>query len=188
MSASYAIRADMAGSFLHDRKLDESEPLQWYALQTRYRYEKQVAAQLRHKGCETYLPLRTECHAWSDRHKSVTIPLFPGYAFVRISRSAADRRSVLKTPGLIGFVSFGKRVAAIPAKQIECLQLLLKENAPFSLHPFVKAGQRVRVRGGSLDGLEGIFLRHDNEKLVVSVEAIQRSLAIEIRGYELELI
>ena len=52
----------------------------------------------------------------------------------------------------------------------------------------MKAGQRVRVRGGCLDGLEGLLLQHDEGKLVISIESIQRSLAIEIKGYELELI
>jgi transcription antitermination factor NusG len=188
MSASCVTRGRVETSFLPSPKLDSPDQPQWCAVQIRYRFEKQVAAQLRRKGCEIYLPLRTERRAWSDRQKSVTVPLFPGYAFVRISRSAAEWRCVRETAGLIGLVSFGKIVATIPPKQIEYLQVLLKENAPFSLHPFVKTGQRVRVRGGSLDGLEGIFLRYDKEKLVVSVDAIQRSLAIEIRGYELELI
>lgn len=76
----------------------------------------------------------------------------------------------------------------IPSRQIEGLQLLLKENTPFALHPFVKAGQRVRVRGGSLDGLEGVFVEHDKGKLVISIDAIQRSLAIEISGYRMEVI
>lgn len=188
MSASYVFRAAMENSFLPATKLNEPEPPQWCAVQTRRRFEKKVAAQLQQKGCETYLPLRTERHVWSDRQKSVTVPLFPGYAFVHISRSAAARRRILETAGIIGFVSFGKNIAPIPPKQIEHLRLLLNQNAPFSLHPFVKTGQRVRVRGGSLSGLEGIFLRYDKDKLVISVDAIQRSLAIEIHGYELELI
>jgi transcription antitermination factor NusG len=166
----------------------EQSTAQWFAIQTRPRFEKKVAAQLREKGCEIYLPLRAERHSWSDRQKTVTIPLFPGYAFVEIEWSAAARRRVLETAGLIGFVSFGKIVAPVPRQQIEYLQILLKEDAAFSVHPFVKTGQRVRVRGGSLDGLEGIFLKCDQEKLIVSIETIQRSLAIEIRGYELELI
>jgi transcription antitermination factor NusG len=187
MSASCAI-CETAQSATRAPAREESTTTQWFAIQTRFRFEKKVAAQLREKGCEVYLPLRTERHAWSDRQKDVTIPLFPGYAFVQMEWSAAERRRVLETAGLIGFVSFGNAVAPIPPKQIEYLQLLLKENTAFSLHPFVKAGQRVRVRGGSLDGLEGVFLQCDQGRLIISIAAIQRSLAIEIRGYELELI
>lgn len=79
-------------------------------------------------------------------------------------------------------------MAAVPPKQIEDLQLLLRENGLFSLHSFVKAGQRVRIRGGCLHGLEGVLMQHEEGKLVISIESIQRSLAVEIKGYELELV
>lgn len=161
---------------------------QWFAVQTRHRFEKKVVAQLNSKSCEVYLPLLTERHIWSDRRKAVTTPLFPGYAFVHIDPSRRARQSVLQTAGLIGFVSFGGIVTAVPPKQIEDLQRLLQEKTPFALHPFVHAGQRVRIRGGCLQGLEGLLLQHERGKLLICVESIRRSLAIEIQGYELELI
>jgi transcription antitermination factor NusG len=163
-------------------------PPQWFAVQTRYRFEKRVVAQLNHKCCEVYLPLLTEHHTWSDRQKVVTTPLFPGYAFVHIDESHDARQTVLHTAGLIGFVSFGGLVVAVPPKQIEDLRLLLQEEGLFSLHAFVHTGQRVRIRGGSLQGLEGVLVQHEKGKLVISIESIQRSLAIEIQGYELELV
>jgi transcription antitermination factor NusG len=163
-------------------------PPQWFAVQTRYRFEKRVVAQLNHKSCEVYLPLLTEHHTWSDRQKVITIPLFPGYAFVHIDQSHDAREVVLRTAGLIGFVTFGGIVVAVPPKQIADLQLLLQGKGSFAMHPFVHTGQRVRIRGGCLQGLEGVLVKHDEGKLVISIESIQRSLAIEIKGYELELV
>ena len=87
---------------------------QWFAVQTRYRFEKRVATQLMQKHCQVYLPLLTEQHTWSDRRKELTIPLFPGYEFVQIDRSHDARRAVLQTAGLIGFVAFGGIVAPVP--------------------------------------------------------------------------
>jgi hypothetical protein len=47
----------------------------------------------------------------------------------------------------------------------------------------------VRIRGGALEGLEGIFLsRHGERRLIISVDAMQRSLAIHVEGYEVEPI
>src|SRR5579863_6317863 len=89
----------------------EAMPPQWFAVQTRYRFEKSVAAQLDRKSCEVYLPMRTEHHTWSDRERLVTIPLFPGYAFVCIHQSRGALEAVLHTAGLIRFVSFGGSVA-----------------------------------------------------------------------------
>jgi transcription antitermination factor NusG len=161
---------------------------QWFAVRTRYRFEKRVAAQLNLKNCEVYLPLITEHRTWSDRQQTITVPLFPGYAFVHIDQSQNARRNVLQTPGLISFVSFGGIVLPVPRAQIENLQLLLQKKGAFSLHPFVHAGQRVRIRGGCLNGLEGILVQHEKGKLVISIESIQRSLAVEIAGYELEMV
>src|SRR5208282_4406051 len=124
MSASYALRASAlqagAGSTVAETDLP-----QWFAVQTRYRFEKKVAAQLTQKGCKVYLPLRTEQHLWSDRQKAVTVALFPGYAFVQIDSSREARHRVLQTAGLIGFVSFGGTMIPVPAKQLNDLHLLL---------------------------------------------------------------
>jgi transcription antitermination factor NusG len=162
--------------------------LRWFALQTRHRFEKKVAAQLDQKNLGVYLPLRTERHTWSDRQKSLTMPLFPGYVFVNIDQSRDARQAVLHTAGLIGFVSFGGVLAAIPSKQIEDLKLLLQQKVPLSLHPFVRVGDRARIRGGCLNGLEGVLLQDSKGKLVVSIESIERSVAIELQGYELDLV
>jgi transcription antitermination factor NusG len=166
----------------------EPENEVWFALQTRYRFEKKVAAQLSSKGMEVFLPLRKENREWSDRQKVVTVPLFPGYAFVRAARSVALRLLVLQTAGVMGFVSFAGTAAVVPPKQIADLQLLLAQHVPFSLYPFLHSGQRVKIRGGCLDGVEGLLTQRDKGKLVISIESIQRSLAIEIQGYEVDLI
>jgi len=160
----------------------------WFALQTRYRFEKKVAAQLSGKGLEVFLPLRHEDREWSDRKKMVSVPLFPGYAFVRSARSVALRVQVLQTAGVMGFVSFAGAAAVVPRKQIEDLRLLLDQAVPFTLYPFLQVGQRIRIRGGCLDGVEGMLAQRDRGKLVISIESIQRSLAIAIQGYEVELI
>jgi len=160
----------------------------WFAVQTRYRFEKKAAAQFAGKGLEVFLPLRKESRAWSDRRKMLTVPLFPGYAFVRSAKSVTMRLMVLQTAGVIGFVSFAGAAAVVPEKQIEDLRLLLAQDVPFSLYPFVRTGQRVRIRGGCLNGLEGLLTRREKGKIMISIESIQRSLAVEIQGYEVEII
>jgi transcription termination/antitermination protein NusG len=189
MSGSYgaAVAGDALWPQTGPQVAVEGSLLQWFAVQIRYRFEKSVVAQLTQKNCEVYVPLRTERHGWSDRKKVITVPLFPGYAFVRINQSRESRQAVLQTAGLLGFVAFGGTVVPVSPTQIEHLQLLLQEKVPFSLHPFVQTGQRVRIRGGCLHGMEGLLLQKEKGKLVISIESIQHSLAIEIQGYELDL-
>jgi transcription termination/antitermination protein NusG len=185
MGGSYGVPGETGVRLI--RPHDELLLRQWYAVQIRYRFEKKTGAELERKNCEVFLPLLTQHNAWSDRKKVVTIPLFPGYAFVHIDQSRDARQTVLQTTGLIGFVSFGGIVISVPQKQIEDLQLLLRNKGSFSLHPFVHTGQRLRIRGGCLHGLEGLLLQHEKGKLLISIESIQRSVAIEIQGYELEM-
>jgi transcription termination/antitermination protein NusG len=163
-----------------------SEP-HWYAIRTRSRHEKMVSDQLEKQGIENFLPLVKRNRKWSDRVKEVELPLFAGYNFVRVSVSSAERLQVLKTHGVAGFVGINGCGSAIPDGQIQDIRTLLASKVAFEEQPFLKVGQRVRIRGGSLDGMEGILSAHnDDRSLVISLEPIQRSLSVRIQGYTVE--
>ena len=161
----------------------------WYAIQTRSRHERVVAHQLQIRGVTQYLPTVTEVHRWSDRRKQVEVPLFAGYLFVQLPACNQNRVQVLHTPGVLRFVGSEPGGSVIPDDQLESIRALVDRDVPWAAHPFLKSGQRVRVRGGSLDGLEGIFMRRSGEdSLIISIDAIQRSLCVSIQGYELEVL
>jgi len=163
--------------------------MNWYAIQTRSRHEKVVERQLQGQGIDVFYPVINQIHRWSDRRKTVECPLFAGYAFVRIAPSPEERVRVLQTHGVVQFVGGQSRGTPIPAEQMEAVRALVASNTPFTKHAFLKVGQRVRVRGGSLDGVEGILVgQNGNRSLVISVEPIQRSLSIRIEGYQVEPI
>jgi transcription termination/antitermination protein NusG len=159
----------------------------WYAVHTRARHERAVAHRLRELGVNTFLPLVTEVHRWSDRRKSVEVPLFGCYVFVKLPPTGEDRLRVLRIDGVFKFVGVRGVGTPIAETQIDAVRTLVGQQLPWSSHPFLQIGQRVRVRGGALDGVEGILLsRNDDNTLVVSIDAIQRSLAVRIQGYDLE--
>lgn len=161
----------------------------WYAIQTRSRHEKAVSHHLQMRGVDQYLPTVVETHRWSDRRKKIELPLFPGYIFVHLFDSNECRVQVLRTPGVVGFVGAWPQGTPIPDAQIDAIRELIGQNLPWSPHPFLKEGQRIRVRGGSLDGVEGIFLRRNGqESLVISIDAIQRSLCVSIQGYAVQVL
>jgi len=160
---------------------------QWYAVHTRARHEKSIATRLDSQQFTTFLPLVSEVHRWSDRRKVVELPLFSCYVFVKLHPSIEERLRILRLDGVISFVGVGWEGTPIPEAQIDAVRSLLAEQRPCCVHPFVKVGQRVRVRGGALDGIEGILLsRNGDRTLVISVDAIQRSLAVRIDGYDFE--
>src|ERR1700722_15818081 len=167
--------------------LVENESEQWYGLHTRPRHEKIVAHRLAEKGVTTFLPLVTEVRRWSDRKKSVQLPLFSCYVFARFIPKREDRLRVLRVEGVFGLVGARGEGASIPEEQIDAVRSLIEGNLPYAAHPFLKIGQRVRIRSGALDGLEGILVsRNGDRTLVISVDAIQRSLAVRVEGYEVE--
>jgi transcription antitermination factor NusG len=161
---------------------------QWFAIRTRSRHEKSVAEQLRKHSIETFLPLVTTTHKWSDRKKEVELPLFAGYSFVRLVLSSPDRLRVLQTQGVAGFVGVRGIGIPIPEGQIASLQTLLGNQIPVQDHPFLQIGQRIRIKGGALNGVEGILAAQDDRHLIISVEPIHRSLSVCIDGYRFEPI
>ena len=164
-------------------------PTNWYAVQTRSRHEKSVCHHFQNRGIAHYLPIVSETHRWSDRKKKVELPLFSGYVFVQVPATNEERVRVLRVDGVVRFVGHGVEGTPIPEEQIESIRMLVDENLPWSSHPFLKAGQRIRIRGGALDGMEGIFQsRNGEEMLVIAVEALQRSLSVSIRGYNIDII
>src|ERR1700722_20476023 len=136
-----------------------SEDSKWYAIHTKPRHEKWIAGQLQEKSVFTFLPLLQQIHQWSDRRTKVEVPMFSCYAFVRMVQTVEERLKVLRTPGVLGFVGSERQGTPIPREQIESLQTAIRECIPCFPHPFIKAGRRVRIRGGSLDGVEGILKR-----------------------------
>jgi transcription antitermination factor NusG len=160
---------------------------QWFALQTKPRYEKKIQSTLCGEGVDTFLPLSRQVHRWSDRRMTVYVPLFPCYVFVRILPTPRVRLLVLRTSGVISFVGLHRQGVAIPEDQIEHLRRLIDHNVSVDPHAFLRVGQRVRIRGGCLEGLEGLLVASDGDRrLVISVEAIEKSLAISVKGYEIE--
>jgi len=168
----------------------EVAPSKWYAVQTRARHEKVVAERLQEQGLTTFLPLIATVHRWSDRQKKVELPLFSCYVFVRMFlENNGERLRVYRVNGVFGIVGVRGEGIPIPDEQIQAVRTLISEKLPWSFHPFLKIGQRVRIRGGSMDGVEGVLVaRNGDRTLVVSIDAIQRSLAVRIEGYDVEAV
>jgi transcription antitermination factor NusG len=165
-----------------------AEP-QWYAVHTRSQHEKCVVNQLEQRGIKTFLPLISEVHRWSDRRKVVQLPLFSCYAFVYMQLLPELWYKVMQTNGVLRFVGSRAEGIPIPEGQIENIRALLLSDVPYTLCPFLQVGQRVRIRGGALDGIEGLLTaRNGDRTLVISVEPIQRSIAVRIDQYQVEAL
>ena len=154
--------------------------LRWYAIYTKSRHEKRIKEHLNQRSIESFLPLYEAVHRWKDRRVTVSLPVFPGYLFVRIALSE-HRLPVIAVPGVVSLVGTLSRPTPIADQEIEALQICSVRGYKMVPHPYLAPGGRVRVRKGPLADLEGVFLRHRGKtRLILSVKLIARSVAVEV--------
>lgn len=157
----------------------------WYVAYTYPRHEKAVADQLSQRSVETFLPTFTKTSRWKDRRVSLDLPLFAGYVFTRIS--ADERIRILAIPSVIRILSFRGVPVPVNDAEIDAVRLCMGRGAKLQPHRFIAVGDRVRVREGVFEGLEGVVVHYNNScKLVVSIGLIHQSVALEIEAGCLE--
>jgi len=151
----------------------------WFALRVKSRCEKLVATIAHNKGFEEFLPLYWSRRRWSDRTKSVELPLFPGYVFCRLNPEY--RLPLLTIPGAIQFAGIAKTPVPIEDAEIAVIQAAVRSGLSAEPWAFLEVGQRVRLEEGPLAGIEGIFIEERKQcRVVVSVTLLKRSMAVEI--------
>jgi transcription antitermination factor NusG len=157
----------------------------WFAVYTAPNHEKRVEQHFRIREIESFLPVYKVKKRWKNRTTAtLEIPLFTGYVFVRIA--STERVRVLEVPSVLSLVGNSREATPLPSDQIEALRtgLHLREVEPC---PYLKVGNRVRIRAGALAGLEGIVVRKDNQlRVVLSIDLISRSISVQVDGHELE--
>ena len=162
----------------------------WYAIHTRSHFEQKVYDGLRGKSIEAFLPRIQVMSRRKDRRKKLLTPLLPGYVFVRTGLHPDEHLQILKTPGLVRIIGFkGKPV---PANEEEISSLMVLDGTDHTVQnrSYMSKGDRVRIMEGPLKGLVGFYLRHSgrNNKVVVSVALLQRSLEVAIEDWALEKV
>src|SRR6202167_6445906 len=164
---------------------DSARQGNWYALYTCPRHEKRVAEQVEQRRISCFLPLYRSVRRWKDRRKELDLALFPGYVFVQIA--LRDKLCVLQLPGAVQLVSFNGQPVALPEAEVETLRDRLCRAPYLEPHPYLQVGRRVRVHSGPLCGVEGVVMRKkDRLRIIVSVDLIMRSVAVEVDEADLE--
>lgn len=157
----------------------------WFAVYVSSRHEKKVGAQLALRHIESFLPLYKSVHQWKNRcRRTLDLPLFPNYLFVHIAPT--QRVGVLQVPGVLSIVRCGSEPSPIPYAVIESLRAALSARA-VEPHPYLVIGHRVRITSGPLTGMTGILVnKKNNLRVVLAVEQIMQSAAVEVNGDEVE--
>jgi transcription antitermination factor NusG len=177
MLSDYASRASVQWPI-------ETAILQWYVVYTSSNHEKRVAQQFQQRSVEHFLPLYESVRRWSDRRVKLQLPLFPGYVFVRLS--SGERLKVLQVSGITRLVGFNGQPAVLADEEIETLRTYTMKSLGAEPHPYLTVGRRVRIRRGTLAGMEGILIRRKNAlRVVLSIDLIMRSVSVEVDANDL---
>jgi transcription antitermination factor NusG len=158
-------------------------PKPWYAVQVASQMESKVALGLQARQYEIFAPTYKERRTWSDRSKTLELPLFPGYIFCRL----ADENIGLavSTPGVRRIVGFGGKLCPIQDEELETIRKLaiLGDSIPV---PYATLGEKVEITEGPLAGIVGVITRLKSGcRLIVSVELIMKSISIDIEESQL---
>jgi transcriptional antiterminator NusG len=162
----------------------------WYAIHTRSRFEQKVYDGMCGKSLEVFLPRVQVMSRRKDRRKKILVPLLPGYIFVNTDLHPERYWDIIKTVGVVRMVAFKGK--PIPAREEEISSLMILDGTDRTVQnrAFMKKGDMVMVMEGPLKGLVGFYLHHKghNDKVVVSIELLHRSLAVDIEDWALEKI
>jgi transcription antitermination factor NusG len=161
------------------------DPEKWYAIYTSPRHEKSAAKHFHLREVECFLPLYASLRRWNNRCKvQVESPLFPSYLFVKLLRR--DWVRALEVPGVLSIVGSGREPSPLPASEIEALRAGLSQR-DFEPHPYLVAGEKVRITAGPFAGMAGIILRKKSSfRVVITLQQIMQSVAVEVDVDEVE--
>jgi transcription antitermination factor NusG len=156
-----------------------TEEAHWYAMYTNARHENAVADHLISKDIEVFVPTVAVVRSWKDRKMKLQTPAFPGYVFTKICLS--ERGRVISVPGVVRILSFNGVPARLDESEIENIRLCHRRGAFMESLPSFGVGERVRVKSGVLEGLEGFVSRcKDERRLIVPLSHINQSLAVQV--------
>ena len=170
---------------LTTRQIDHltSPSAKWHVLWTRSHSEQMVHDQLAAKGFQLFLP---RMDTWARRNGTryrTSVPMFPGYLFLRHTMDTMSYIELRKARGLVKILGESwDHLAEIPESEIMAIQKVHGAGLPARPYPYLREGQRVRITHGLLAGAEGVLLRTKTNKglFVISVNLLQRSVAVEV--------
>jgi transcriptional antiterminator RfaH len=161
-----------------------SSSAQWWALYTMARREKELTRRLRAFEIPHYAPLvHKRTRSPGGRTRESYVPLFASYVFVHGDEH--DRQKALATncvSRVLG-VSDGERLV----RDLRQIRQLIELDAPLTVEARIEPGRRVRVRSGSMAGLEGVVVkRRGRDWLVVAVEFLQQGASVLLEDFQVE--
>jgi transcription termination/antitermination protein NusG len=161
----------------------------WYVLHTKSRHENVVNDGLARKSVEVYLPRITVPSKRRDRKKTIRVPLFPGYVFVKTDLHPHTHLEIVKVAGAVRFLGNRQGPLALADETVESLMIMVASDRTVTTGNNLKKGDRVMVIHGPLEGVIGTFVRYGGRgRIVVNVEALGQYAGVEVSEDDIEIL
>lgn len=162
----------------------------WFGIHVKSRHEFKILRMLIKTRVEAFLPVVERLRKWKNMTKCISFPLFPGYIFVNIQKDYRSILNILKIKGVVRFLcTVPGEPEPIPREQIDSLKRLVENKEIIDPYPYLKEGQKVRIKKGPLAGVEGVLTeRHGRHFLVVAVDIIQQGVSVKVCASDVEPI
>lgn len=158
---------------------------QWYVVYTRPKAEKKVVSSITELGIESYLPTCKVVRQWSDRKKSLEVPLFPNYVFVKIDH--VKRGSLYSIKNLVRFISIENKPVVVEEKVIAVIKRVLSGDVDVFAEDYFQEGMRVKIKWGPFAGLEGIVdKRNSASKLIIKIDGLMKAFSFNVSAHLVE--
>ena len=161
---------------------DSQEGRAWFCLRSQVKHEQVAAAHLQRMGdIEVFNPRIRYARATRQGTVWVVESMFPNYLFARFDWKTSLNR-VHFAPGVSGIVHFGTEWPTVPDDVIAELRALVgntgMQNTERALHP----GDRVRICGGPLHGLEAVITQFmpGQQRVAVLLDFLGRQSAVNV--------
>ncbi|WP_299685171.1 UpxY family transcription antiterminator [uncultured Dokdonia sp.] len=160
----------------------------WHVLYVKSRHEQKVDNLLKEIGLESFLPLVKTIRIWSDRKKTIEVPLFPSYVFVKVE-SATDFYKAQSINGACTFVKCGNSYSTIRDTEIQKIKFLLttEDIVDVARTPDrLEKGEIALIQYGAFTGLECEILNvNNNNKVVVRMDSINQNITATLPNHYL---
>ena len=176
---------DLFPDDLFDRLVADGAPCGcWWAMYTLARREKELMRRLRAMGITHYGPTVTRrTRSPGGRVRTSHVPLFASYVFVEGDDEV--RQQVLATNCISRSLAVNDPAGLV--RDLRQIQRLIALDAPLTVEARIEPGQRVRIRSGSMAGLEGtVVKRRGKDWLVVAVEFLQQGASAMLEDFQVE--
>jgi transcriptional antiterminator RfaH len=155
----------------------------WFAIYTKARQEKALARDLWGQEIPFYVPLVIKERAVGHRRLHSNVPLFPGYLF--LFGTDQERVRSLTTNRVSRIIPVADEVRL--RHDLGQLRQLIDSGAALTVERRIQPGQRVRIRSGTFQGVEGqVIERHGRTRLLVAVNFLQQGASIELDDFRVE--